>query len=54
MNITSIKSLGQMVYDFLKTLEIIKQDDYTGKIIIELNLNQGSVAGVKILPEIRG
>lgn len=47
-----LRGLAKSNIDFFKESGIIEKN-HTGKIIIEINLNQGQLTDVKVSPEIR-
>ncbi len=47
-----LRGLAKQNIDFFKKAGII-EEGHTGKIILEMNLNQGSLTDVKVSPEIR-
>ena len=47
-----LRGLAKQNIDFFKKACII-EDNHTGKIILEINLNQGCLTDVKVSPEIR-
>ena len=47
-----LRGYAKKTLDFLKETCII-EDKHTGKITIEINLNQGQLTDVKVSPEIR-
>ncbi len=49
---TSLRELAKKTLDNLKDLCII-DTNHTGKVTIEMNVNQGSLTDIKVSPEIR-
>lgn len=47
-----LKELGKVNVQFLRNFKFIEKE-YTGKILIELNINQGGLTDIKIRPEFR-
>jgi hypothetical protein len=47
-----LRDLGKKNIAILKEGSIIK-NDHTGRILMEMNLNQGMLTDIKVMPEIR-
>ncbi len=47
-----LRDLAKKNIDFLRGIGII-EENHTGKITLEINMNQGNLTDIKVSPEIR-